>query len=134
MSSKFSLLELSDVKIILNAFSIATFNILERLILSLSPPQPKTTIKLSNYFLIEFKRILKECSLWAKSIIILTGIPSTKSNLPLGSFKKERSLIESSSNLSNPIEQIAKTRLLILNSGKRLHENLYFFLFSSSYP
>ena len=51
--SNFSLLELSDVKKILDELSKAICNIFARLDLSLSPPKPKTKIKLSKYFLIE---------------------------------------------------------------------------------
>ena len=47
------MINLSDVKKILDELSKAICNIFARLDLSLSPPKPKTKIKLSKYFLIE---------------------------------------------------------------------------------
>ena len=67
-------------------------------------------------------------------MIIFVGIFLIISDLPFGNFKNARSLIWFSKNLSNPIEQIAKTRLWILNSGKILQENAYFFLSLLPYP
>ena len=67
-------------------------------------------------------------------MITLEGIFLIISTLPFGSFRKLRSLVWFSTNSSTPIEQIANTRLCILNSGKILQENLNFFLPFLPYP
>ena len=64
-------------------------------------------------------------------MITFEGMFCITSDRPLGNFRKAKSFILFSLNSSNPIEQIAKTRLWILNLGNRLQENLYFFLVAS---
>ena len=59
-------------------------------------------------------------------MIIFLEILFITSVLPFGNLMKDRSLTYLSENSSNPIEEIANTRLVILNSGKRAHLNLYF--------
>ena len=51
----------------------------------------------------------------------ISGIFFINSVLPLGRFRKDKSFTVCSEKLSNPIEQIVKTRLVILNSGKDCH-------------
>ena len=61
-------------------------------------------------------------------------ILETSSVLPLGNLKKDKSLMPSNEKLEKPIEQIAKIRLCMLNSGNKIHENKYFSLEFSGYP
>ena len=67
-------------------------------------------------------------------MIIFLEILLITSVLPFGNLIKDRSLTCLSENLSNPIEEIANTRLVILNSGKRVHLNLYFLFLCISCP
>ena len=62
------------------------------------------------------------------------GMSEIKSDRPLGSFKKNKSLILVSEKIENPTEHMAKTRLLILNSGKIDVSNKYSFVEDGWYP
>ena len=67
-------------------------------------------------------------------MIIFLEILLITSVLPFGNLIKDRSLTYLSENSSNPTEEIANTRLVILNSGKRAHLNLYFLFLCISCP